>query len=213
MGILSFIFLTFVFIFSVIVHEIAHGTVANFLGDPTPKLAGRLTLNPLRHLDPIGSVLLPGFLLLLNLISGGGIILGWAKPVPINPYNFRDRKYGRLKVALAGPLSNFLMALVFGIPLRFFPTGGSVFFTNLNLYFSNIVGVNLMLFVFNLWPGVPFDGYHILTTFSPFFFEKYKLFFFQNPPSSFFGAILFMILVGFPFICEPLFSMITGFQI
>lgn len=213
MEILNSIFLIFVFIFSVIVHEIAHGTVANFLGDPTPKLAGRLTFNPLRHLDPIGSVLLPGFLLLLSFISGGGIIFGWARPVPINPSNFRDKKYGRLKVALAGPLSNLLVALAFGIPLRFFPTGELAFFANLSLYSSQIVGVNLVLAVFNLWPGIPFDGYHILTTLSPFCLEKYKLFFLSNPSFSLFGAILFMMLIGFPFICGPLFSIITGFKI
>ena len=118
---MDFIFLIIILIFSVIIHEIAHGSVAYYLGDPTAKYAGRLTLNPLKHLDPVGSVIVPVFLAIMAQVTGSGIIFGWAKPVPVNPYNFRDQKYGSLKVALAGPSSNLLVALIFGLTLRFVP--------------------------------------------------------------------------------------------
>ena len=87
---IEYIVIIIIFLFSVILHEISHGAMANYLGDPTAKMTGRLSLNPLRHLDPIGSILLPLFLILIQ----SNIIFGWAKPVPINPLNLRDRKYG-----------------------------------------------------------------------------------------------------------------------
>src|SRR5258708_30196607 len=112
MDIIITIFSLIILLFSVIIHELAHGGVAFSLGDPTAKYQGRLTLNPIKHLDPFGSVILP---LLMLLVTGGqGPVFGWAKPVPINPYNFRDQKWGSLKVAIAGPLSNFFLAIFFG---------------------------------------------------------------------------------------------------
>src|SRR3989344_2516730 len=110
------IFSLIVLLFSVIIHELAHGYVAFSLGDPTAKYAGRLTLNPLKHLDPMGSVIVP--LLLLFATAGQGPIFGWAKPVPVNPYNFKDQKWGSLKVAIAGPATNFGIALFFGLLIR-----------------------------------------------------------------------------------------------
>ena len=89
---MEYIFLIIILIFSIVIHEMAHGGVAYQLGDPTAKYAGRLTLNPIKHIDPIGSIVVPIFLVIMAQISGGGIIFGWAKPVPINPYNFRDQK-------------------------------------------------------------------------------------------------------------------------
>ena len=118
---MEFIFLIAILIFSVVIHEVSHGVVANALGDPTAKNAGRLTLNPIPHLDPIGSILLPGFLILMSQLGGGGIIFGWAKPVPVNPSNLRDKKYGSALVSLAGPSSNLAIALIFGLALRFLP--------------------------------------------------------------------------------------------
>src|SRR3989338_2445763 len=100
------IFTLLVLLFSLVIHEVSHGWVALLLGDSTAKDEGRLSLNPLKHLDPLGSVLVPLILYITTL--GQGPLFGWAKPVPINPYNFRDQKWGTLKVALAGPLSNFL---------------------------------------------------------------------------------------------------------
>src|SRR5687767_11391513 len=111
------IFQLVILLFSVIIHELAHGYVADSLGDPTARYQGRLTLNPLPHLDLFGSVILP----LLLFVSMSPVLVGWAKPVPINPYNFRDQKWGTLKVSLAGPLTNIGLALVFGILARFLP--------------------------------------------------------------------------------------------
>ena len=111
------IFSLLVLLFSVIVHELAHGSVAYSLGDPTAKYENRLTLNPLRHIDFFGSILLP--LMLFIITAGQGPIFGWAKPVPINPYNFKDQKWGSLKVALAGPAVNLFIGLVFGLAIRF----------------------------------------------------------------------------------------------
>src|SRR5574343_425811 len=111
------IFSLIVLLFSVIIHELAHGYVASSLGDPTAKYEGRLTLNPLKHLDPFGSIILP----LLLFIAGSPVLFGWAKPVPVNPYNFRDKKWGEIKVSIAGPLSNISLAIVFGLILRFLP--------------------------------------------------------------------------------------------
>ena len=167
MEILGLILIIIIFLFSVVIHEVAHGSVANFLGDPTAKYAGRLTLNPLKHLDPFGSIILPGILILMSMAIGGGIIFGWAKPVPINPYNFRDQKYGSAKVAIAGPAANILLALVFGMLLRFLPFGTGQFSQNLILVFGYIVWVNLLLAIFNLLPVPPLDGSHILENILP----------------------------------------------
>src|SRR5205085_4966466 len=100
---ITLLFILVILIFSVIIHELAHGYVADSLGDPTAKYAGRLTLNPIKHLDFFGSIVLP-LVLVFSYISSGiyGPVVGWAKPVPINPYNFKDQKWGTLKVSLAG---------------------------------------------------------------------------------------------------------------
>jgi Zn-dependent protease len=160
---IELIILIIIFLFSVVIHEVAHGWVAYSLGDPTAKYAGRLTLNPIKHLDPIGSILVPGFLILMTVLGAGGIIFGWAKPVPINPYNFRDQKYGEAKVALAGPLSNFILALTFGLALRFFPVLWGI--PGISAVFLFIVQINLILAIFNLMPVPPLDGSHIFFTF------------------------------------------------
>lgn len=153
-------FIIAIIVFSVVVHEVSHGVVANSLGDPTAKNAGRLTLNPIPHIDPIGSIILPGILILL-----GGVVIAWAKPVPVNPFNFRDQKFGSLKVSFAGPLSNLALALMFGLALRFLPIYAVS--ETLGLFFGLIVYFNLLLAVFNLLPIPPLDGSHILFTFFP----------------------------------------------
>ena len=167
------IFIIIVFLFSVIIHELAHGWVALSLGDDTAKRAGRLTLNPINHLDPIGSILVPGLLILMSFLGAGGIIFGWAKPVPINPYNFRDRKWGGVKVAAAGPLSNISLALIFGLSLRLIP--GLVNVPGLFIIFLYIVEINLLLAVFNLLPIPPLDGSHILFAFLPKTAQRIRL--------------------------------------
>src|SRR3990172_6297372 len=117
------ILLLVILIMSAVVHEVSHGLAAFWLGDPTAKYAGRLTLNPLKHLDPWGSFLMP---VLLLLLSGGRFFFAAAKPVPYNPFNLRDQKYGPALVGVAGPLSNIVIALVFGIFLRIFIASGVV---------------------------------------------------------------------------------------
>src|SRR3989344_338557 len=174
------IFYLIILLFSVIIHELSHGYIANSLGDPTAKYAGRLTLNPLPHLDLFGSIMLPA---LLFISTGGAFVFGWAKPVPINPYNFKDQKWGSLKVSIAGPISNMVLAIFFGLMIRFIlmPYGFYDFFTrhtllgNFNL-FSYIVGLNIMLAIFNLIPIPPLDGSWILFSVLPPGFEKVKIF-------------------------------------
>ena len=162
------VFLIVILIFSIVVHEVFHAAMANYLGDATAKYAGRLTLNPLKHLDPIGSVIVPVFLI---LTTGTGI--GWAKPVPINPFNFRDQKYGSLKTALAGPAANLIIALVFGLIIRF--SFGFLPASLLSM-FAFIVFINILLAIFNLVPIPPLDGSHILFTFLPYSMQNIKIF-------------------------------------
>jgi len=151
------IFLYIIIVISAIFHEYFHGWAAFQLGDPTAKYAGRLTLNPLKHIDPMGTVIIPLFLLFFL----GGFI-GWAKPVPYNPFNLRDQKYGATKIAIAGPGANFLIALIFGLIIRFLPVGGLLYVT-----FSWIVYVNIFLGLFNLIPIPPLDGSKLLMDFFP----------------------------------------------
>ncbi len=176
-----------ILIFSVVLHEVSHGVVANSLGDPTAKQAGRLTLNPIPHLDPIGSFLVPISLFFLT----NGSIFGWAKPVPVNPYNLRYGRYGETLVSFAGPASNFGLALVFGLALRFL--GVEAFNPVLAAVFENIVILNLMLGVFNLLPVPPLDGSHILFAFLPASLHSVKTFLFQ------YGFLISLFIVFFFF--------------
>ena len=168
------IFSLIVLLFSVIIHELAHGYVAYSLGDPTAKYEGRLTLNPLKHLDPFGSVILP--LLLLVATGGQGPIFGWAKPVPINPYNFKDQKWGTLKVAISGPATNFGIAIIFGLLIRFltFPQ-----LAPLVQLLSIVVFYNFLWGIFNLVPIPPLDGSWILFKFLPQQWDKARMWFSQ----------------------------------
>lgn len=173
---MEIIFTILILLLSVILHEVAHGFIAYFLGDPTAKLAGRLTLNPLKHLDPIGSVLVP-----LLTYSAGGFIFGWAKPVPYNPYNLKAGRWGPALVGAAGPAANFLLAGFFAILIRLSVSVWTLSpaFLELSMY---IVLINLILAIFNLLPLPPLDGSKILFAFLPYryraveeFINRYQL--------------------------------------
>jgi len=181
------IFIIVVLIFSAIAHEYMHGWMANELGDPTAKNAGRLTLNPIAHLDFWGSVLLP-----ILLYYTTGFIFGYAKPVPINPNYLRHPKYDMIKVALAGPLTNLTLAICFGLVVRFAPMGNQ-FFGELLSY---VVQINLLLFVFNMVPIPPLDGSRVLFPFLPRAIQKFYL---SIERFGTYIALLFVLLF-FPFI-------------
>lgn len=196
------IFYIIVILYSVTIHEVSHGLMANSLGDPTAKNLGRLSLNPIKHLDLFGSILLPFFLFLTT-----GFAFGYAKPVPYNPANLSDRKYGPVKVALAGPAANFILALLFGFTLRFMP---DVFTSSLvPELFSRIVILNLVLGVFNMFPIPPLDGHWLLMAFLPPSLDAVRVWIYRN------SFILFPIfLIVFMVFVSPLiywlFRLITG---
>lgn len=199
----DFIFAIAILIMSVVVHEVSHGYSASLLGDQTARYAGRLTLNPFKHLDPIGSFIVP----LLTFLAGG-FIFGWARPVPYNPYNLKDQKWGPGIVAASGPVSNFLVAIVFGLAIRFGLGAAFVpasFFDILSL----IVFINIILGVFNLIPIPPLDGSKVLFALLPYrwhhiqeFLERYGFFLLIIFIFFFFRAVLPIVL--------GLFKLITG---
>ena len=149
------IFTVVVLVLSVVVHEVAHGWAANALGDPTARLAGRLTLNPIPHIDPIGSILIPGLLVLSN----AGILFGFAKPVPYNPYNLRNARWGEAIVGVAGVAVNLFLAVVFALVARYAASMGMGEFASLA---ALVCWVNLFLGLFNLIPFPPLDGFTVL---------------------------------------------------
>lgn len=147
-------------IFSIILHEIAHGYAADWLGDPTARYSGRLTLNPVPHIDPIGSIALPGILAL----TGASFLIGWAKPVPYNPYNLRNQRWGEAIVAFAGPATNIILAILFGLVLRFWGSALDPMLVQILVLGSF---ANLSLAILNLVPIPPLDGSKILKSVLP----------------------------------------------
>ncbi|MCK5475422.1 MAG: site-2 protease family protein [Candidatus Pacebacteria bacterium] len=199
------IFSFVILIFSIVIHEFAHGWMANSLGDPTAKFMGRLTLNPIAHIDLVGSVILPLFLLL----SGSSYMFGWAKPVPYNPYNLRDKKKGELLVAVAGPVSNLMIALIFGIIIRMLLLQGYAIDNNIIIMFGIIVLYNVLLAVFNLVPIPPLDGSKVLFHFLPYSMQNIREVLEKN------GMIFIILFIffGFQFIIPIiliLFVFMTG---
>ncbi len=191
-----------VILYSLILHEVSHGTMALILGDTTAKDLGRLSLNPLRHLDPVGSFLVPIFSF---IITGFKVAFGWAKPVPYDPFNLKNPLLGSALIALAGPVANFVLAFLFAMILRF----NYIFNLNKNVFefISFIVLINCLWGVFNLIPIPPFDGSKIL-----FYFTKgNKLEQFLNKFS--FALFLLIILFGYNiiiYIASLVFIVFTG---
>ena len=206
------IFSVLVLAFSVILHEVAHGYMANWLGDPTARLAGRLTLNPIKHIDPMGSIILPGIL----AITHSPILIGYAKPVPYNPYNLPG-KYDETLVAAAGPATNILLVLIFGLAIRFF--GGDVSQSTLQAL-ALITYINMLLALFNLIPIPPLDGSKILSSLLPSGlaegYDSFRTMFERLGVLQ--GTLVLLIIFYFlsPYfgvVLQALFSLLTGVNI
>jgi len=203
----QFIFSLLILLMSVVIHEVSHGYVALLQGDKTAEYAGRLTLNPIRHIDMIGTILLPALSLML-----GGFLFGWAKPVPYNPYNLRNQRWGELYVALAGPLANVALALIFGLFIRFYIVPAGIIQGPVGMLSSVIVLINVTLALFNLMPIPPLDGSKIISAVLPRDFmvirEKIERF-------GFVGVLIFVVLIWqfiYPLI-PWFFSAITGISL
>jgi Zn-dependent protease len=195
------IFTIVILILSVIMHEVAHGYAAYMLGDPTAKLKGRLTVNPLAHIDPFGSILVPAVLVLTN----AGVLFGWAKPVPYNPYNLKNQRWGEAIVGVAGVGTNILLALIFTAVTRVANMEGLVLFATLA---AEVVLVNLSLGLFNLIPVPPLDGYTVLRGILPI---RFSLAFRDFEQRMYGNNIIFRFVLLFVFVyflATPFFSVI-----
>jgi len=200
---IQFIFAIIILIMSVVIHEVSHGYTAELFGDPTARLAGRLTLNPIKHLDPVGSFLVPVVMYFL-----GGFILGWAKPVPYNPYNLSHKRLGEGLVAAAGALSNFLIAIIFGLLIRFaepLGIGDEAFFQISQL----IVLINVILGVFNLIPIPPLDGSKVLFALLPYHLHHVQEFMERYWPIFIVALLLFFWQFILPLV-SFIFTLLTG---
>lgn len=191
-----------VLVLSVVAHEVAHGYAANSLGDPTARLAGRLTLNPLPHIDLMGSLILPALL----VFTHSPILFGWAKPVPYNPYNLTSRRWGETLVAVAGSATNILLAIIFGLIVRFGSAAGFDA-TALSLA-ATIAFINLFLGLFNLIPFPPLDGFTVLRSALPWHLSSgLSRLEHQIRTAGIFSLILFLILFFYIF-AEPFFNLV-----
>ncbi|MBN1684662.1 MAG: site-2 protease family protein [Gammaproteobacteria bacterium] len=176
-------------LFAITVHEVAHGWVASKLGDQTAKMLGRLTLNPIKHMDLFGTIIIP-----IILLSLGGFIFGWAKPVPVNPKNLRHPKRDMAFVSAAGIAANFLMAIIWALLAKL-----SLFLVHLGwhqvvlLFYMGQAGIsiNLWLMVFNLLPIPPLDGSHIIMAFLP---DKWS---YRYGQLSRYGLVILLLLLAF----------------
>lgn len=191
-----------ILIFSIIVHEIAHGFMADWLGDPTARLQGRLTLNPIKHIDPVGSIIVP----LITSLSG--FTFGWAKPVIYNPYNLKNKRQGEFLIALAGPFSNLVIAAIFGLIIRFNFVNALAMTPFLEIC-SYIVVINLVLAIFNLIPFPPLDGSKLLFAFLPNQYGKIRMTLEMYAPIFILIVVFFLWGIISP-IVSFVFSLFTG---
>lgn len=203
MMIAELIFLLIIFGLSAVIHEYSHAWMANRLGDPTAKERGRLTLNPIAHIDLFGTLILP---LIVFFSSGGTFLFAYAKPVPFDPGYLRDRRWGPAKIALAGPASNILVAIGFGFVLRYLPQSN---FSTLPFY---ITYANVLLAVFNLIPIPPLDGSKLLFALLPSSMDhvRYSL--------ERYGFIILIVFIIFGFrlilpLVVGIFKLITGLPV
>lgn len=151
-------------IFLVSIHEASHAWVANRLGDPTAKHQGRISLNPMVHIDPLGTVILPLILIVLSVVTQGGLFLfGWAKPTPFNPWNLENPRRDAALISFAGPTSNFIIAIIVGIIYRLIPFGNELLF----VYLQFLITITLVLGIFNLLPIAPLDGFKVVAGLLP----------------------------------------------
>jgi Zn-dependent protease len=188
-----------VLLFSVIVHEVAHGYVAWLNGDPTARQAGRVTLNPIPHIDPIGTILLP----LLLLVTGSRVIFGWARPVPVNPANYSNLRLGEVTTSFAGPASNLLLATLFASLLHLNLGGPGLI---LLAYYG--CTINIFLALFNLLPIPPLDGSHLVAAFLPY--RLLQLYRYLEPVG--FVIILILFYTGIMgMILLPIYRLIAAF--
>ncbi len=196
------IFSISILVLSVVVHELSHGYMADFLGDPTPRLQGRLTLNPLKHLDPVGSVIVP------IVTSLAGFTFGWAKPVQYNPYNIKNKRRGEFLIAAAGPVSNLAIALIFGTVIRLV-IQGDPFITPFVEISTYVVLINIILAIFNLIPLPPLDGSKLLFAILPNQYGRLRMTLETYAPLFILVVVFFLWGLVSPLV-SVVFSLFTG---
>jgi Zn-dependent protease len=191
-----------IIVLSAVVHEYAHAFAAHALGDDTAQREGRLSLNPFVHMELFGTVIIP-----LLLLTTSGVFIGWAKPVPYNPFNLRDKRHGSLKVALAGPAANFIIAAILGIVIRLHALFGIADTSPLFGALAGILAINIFLGLFNLIPVPPLDGSKVL-------FDLFPRTERQMARIGFIGIFIALFLSFYILspVAQFLFSALTGYQ-
>ena len=209
-NILTVIYFVVALVPAIVLHEVSHGWVANRMGDHTAKMAGRLTLNPIKHVDPFGTVILPGLLLLPHLFGRGtNPVFGYAKPVPVTPQNLKHPDRQMMWIALAGPATNLILAALGALAFRFVGVGAG----RVSELLFTFVGVNVLLAVFNVMPIPPLDGSKVLARYLPG--RARDVYRSWEPYGALFMLVIFFLFPGVIFgIVEPivvgLFSLLVG---